>query len=253
MKNLEEIDLLELLKILLNKIWLIITISALSAVCLFSYAFYFLEPKYESSTMFYVNNNNLNIGSISYSISSSDISASQSLVDTYIVILKTRNTLETVIEKAQLNYSYEQLVSMISASSVNHTEIFQVKVKSGDPKEACIIANTIANVLPDKISSIVTGSGAKIVDYAVINPIKVSPNVSLYTLLGFAFGFVISSLLIILTYYLDDSIKSESDIVVGDKIPVLAIIPNLNRKHSKNHYYKYYKRTDNETTDIQKD
>lgn len=97
-----EIDLMHILEVLLARVWTIIVSGAVGAAILFSVATFILTPKYQSSAMFYVNNNNLNIGSSSFSISSSDISASQSLVDTYIVILKTRNTLETVIEKAKI-------------------------------------------------------------------------------------------------------------------------------------------------------
>ena len=108
-----EIDILHVFSVLLSKLWLLI-ISALVFACgFFIYASVGVTPLYQSSAMFYVNNNNLSIGSLSYSISSSDISASQSLVDTYIVILKTRNTLETVIEKADLPYDYEELVEQL--------------------------------------------------------------------------------------------------------------------------------------------
>ena len=232
-----EIDIFQIFRLLLSRIWSIILIGLLTASCFFSYAYYLVEPKYESATMFYVNNNNLSIGSISYSISSSDISASQSLVDTYIVILKTRNTLESVIEKAQLDYTYEELLPMISASSVNSTEIFRVNVRTGNPKEACVIANTIGSVLPDKISSIVTGSGAKIVDYAVVNATKVEPSVSLYTIIGFAIGVAIASVIVILKDYLDDTIRNESDLINSDVIPTLAVIPNLDSKHNSSYYY----------------
>ena len=70
----------------------------------------------------YVNNSNLSVGSTSISLT--DLNAAQSLVDTYIVILKSRPTLEDVIEKANVSYTYEQLESMISASSVDGTEGF---------------------------------------------------------------------------------------------------------------------------------
>lgn len=233
-----EFDLGKVLRVLFSKIWIIVISCFLCACFFFSYAYYFISPKYQSSALFYVNNNNLNIGSISYSISSSDISASQSLVDTYIVILKTRNTLEAVIEKAGLDYEYEKLVKMVSADSINNTEVFEVKVTSEDAKEACVIANTIASVLPDKISEIVTGSGAKIVDYAVINPSKVSPSIPLYIVAGAMVGLVISCILILFADHVDDTIYVQNDAKeIFDNIPTLAIIPDLNSA-SESHYYR---------------
>ena len=252
-----EIDLLHILEVLISKIWIIIIAGALGATLLFSYSMFFITPKYQSSTMFYVNNNNLNIGSASFSISSSDISASQSLVDTYIVILKTRNTLETVIEKSSLNYTYEQLSSMISASAVNATEVFKVTVTSTDPIEACHIANGIATVLPDKISEIVTGSGAKVVDYAVVNPVKVSPSITKYTAIGLLIGAVLACAIIILEDIFDDRIRDDAYLLnTYEDIPTLAIIPNLSKdrgEHYNNYDYRYgYYQKPNNTNENKK-
>ena len=237
-----DIDLKHIFTLLVSKLWLILLTGLIGAACMFFYASYMLVPKYQSSAMFYVNNNNINIGSTSFSISSADISASQSLINTYSAILKTRNTLETVIEKSQLNYSYSTLVSMLSASSVNGTEIFRVTVTASDPVEACKIANGITEVLPDKISEIVTGSGARIVDYAVVNPNKVYPSTTRYVGLGLLFGMGAACVLIILIDLLDDTITSDSYLLNSyPDIPTLAVIPNLMEKKKSHYYYKYSK------------
>lgn len=236
-----EIDLMHILEVLLARVWTIIISGAVGAAILFVVATFMITPKYQSSAMFYVNNNNLNIGSASFSISSSDISASQSLVDTYIVILKTRNTLETVIEKSGIKYTYAQLSGMISAAAVNSTEVFRVTVTSTDPNEACKIANSIADVLPDKISEIVTGSGAKIVDYAVVNAKKVSPSIKKYTAIGLLIGAALSCIVIILEDIFDDTIRDDTFLLsTYEDIPTLAIIPNLLNSKSNSYYYNNY-------------
>lgn len=236
-----EIDLMHILEVLLSRIWTIIITGAVGATIMFCVATFGMTPKYQSSAMFYVNNNNLNLGSASFSISSSDISASQSLVDTYIVILKTRNTLQTVIEKGNLDYTYEQLSSMISASAVNETEIFKVNVTTTDPVVACDIANAIADVLPDKISEIVTGSGAKIVDYAVINSRKVSPSIKKYTAIGLLAGVVLACVILILEDIFDDTIRDDNYLLTTyEDIPTLAVIPNLMSDNTGSYYYNNY-------------
>lgn len=233
-----EIDLMHILELLVSKIWTIIICGTIGAAILFVVSTFLITPKYQSSAMFYVNNNNLNIGSASFSISSSDISASQSLVDTYIVILKTRNTLETVIEKSDLDYTYEQLSGMISAASVNSTEVFKVTVTSTDPVEACLIANSIASVLPDKISEIVTGSGAKVVDYAVVNPVKVSPSIKKYTAIGLLVGALLACVAIVLNDIFDDTIRDDAYLLQAyDSVPTLAVIPNLLNNKAGTYYY----------------
>ena len=252
-----EIDLMHIFETLLSRIWAIIITGVIGATIAFCWAAFMITPKYQSYAMFYVNNNNLNIGSASFSISSADISASQSLVDTYIVILKTRNTLETVIDKADLPYSYGQLTGMISASAVNSTEVFKVTVTSSNPKEAFKIANAIADVLPDKLSEIITGSGAKVVDYAVVNGTKVSPSIRKYTAIGLLVGAVIASAIIVLLDIFDDTIRDDNYLLTTyEDIPTLAVIPNLMSDRSGSYYYNnyaykygaYYKKPDNNDT-----
>lgn len=125
-----------------------------------------LTPKYEAEALMYVNNTSASLGNTSFSISSSELTAAQSLADTYIIILKARTTLNEVIEKEDLDYTYEELYDMISSDAVNGTEVFSICVTSEDPEEAKNIANAIARILPDKISGIVDGSSVRVVDYA---------------------------------------------------------------------------------------
>ena len=242
--DIPEIDLVHIFELLISKLWIIAIVAFIGAVSMFYYATTMITPKYQSSSMFYVNNSNINIGSASFSISSADISASQSLVDTYIAILRTRNTLDTVIEKFDLDYTYAQLSSMISVSNVNSTEIFKVTVTSPDPVESCKIANAITEVLPDKISEIVSGSSARIVDYAAINPNKISPSISKYTIIGMLVGAVLSALIIVIIDFFDDTIKDDTYLLNAyDEIATLAVIPNLHSRHKASRYYakkKYY-------------
>ncbi|MCD7792822.1 MAG: Wzz/FepE/Etk N-terminal domain-containing protein, partial [Oscillospiraceae bacterium] len=140
-----EIDLLELLKALWRRAWVIVLAVVICGGGAFCVAFFGITPTYEASAMMYVNNSmSSSISSTISSISSGDLTASKSLVDTYIVILGTRNMLEDVIEQSGVDYTYEELSKMIEADAVNSTEIFEVTVTSTDPEEATLLANTIA-------------------------------------------------------------------------------------------------------------
>ena len=239
-----EIDLIKLFRLFLSKIHIIIICAFLCASAAFGYSSYFIKPKYQSTAYIYVNNSNVSIGGASLSLSSADLSASQKLVDTYIVILETRNTLETVISKANLNYDYAQLKGMISASAVNGTEIFSVTATSTDPEEAKLIVNTIAEVFPDKVVNIVTGTSAKIVDYGVVNRKKVEPSVTKYSLIGGVIGALLACFVIFMRSILDNTIRSEEQVSSSYDVPVLAVIPDLFGDKSKGSYYYYYEEGD---------
>ncbi|MCD8100280.1 MAG: Wzz/FepE/Etk N-terminal domain-containing protein [Oscillospiraceae bacterium] len=239
-----EIDLLELLKALWRHAWIIILAIVVGGGGAFSAAYFGITPTYEASAMLYVNNSmSSSISSTISSISSGDLTASKSLVDTYIVILGTRNVLEDVIEVSGVDYTYEELSKMIEAEAVNSTEIFEVTVTSTDPEEATLLANTIATVLPDKIDDIVNGSSAKIVDWAVIPAEKAAPSITRYTAVGMLVGLVLSCAVICVMSIMDDTIRTEDYLSTQYKtIPVLAVIPDLASTGRRGSRYGYYYR-----------
>lgn len=237
-----EIDLLKLLKALWRQIWLVILAMLVAGGIAFTYAQYMVTPLYKAGAMLYVNNASLSVGGTKVSISSADLSASQSLVDTYLVILNTRGTLNEVIQEAGLDCSYETLKGMIEATAVDSTEVFRVEVTSSDPAQAELIANTVARVLPERIADIVEGTSAKVVDYAVTPSSRYFPSLTRYTAIGILIGAVLSCGYIALRELLDDQIRSEKDL--GEhylQIPVLAAIPDMTNDDSEHYTYDTYR------------
>ena len=197
-KDAIEIDLLALAQAVWKRIWLVLASVVIGSVAAFIFAAFLITPLYQSKSMLYVNNSSISVGSTSFSISTGELSAAQSLVKTYIVIMQSRQTLNAVIEQARLPYTYDELKEMVSAASVNNTEIFEIVATSPDPEEAELIVNTISDILPDKIADIVEGSSVRVVDYGVVPVYPVSPNVTQFALVGFLLGGVVSIGLIIL-------------------------------------------------------
>ena len=233
----EEIDLWGLFTALLRRAWAIVLVAILGAVIAFGYTYFMIDPLYKSSALLYVNNSKITMGSTGVSISASELSTAQRLVDTYIVILKSRNVLNDVIEKGELDLSYESLRGMISAEAVNSTEVFEVVVTSKDPRQAEHIANTIAEVLPEKITDIVAGSDVRIVDYAVIPRGRSSPNYTRNAMMGALLGAVLCAAVLVLIYLLDDKIHSEEYLTqTYADIPLLSVIPDMDPEGHRGGY-----------------
>lgn len=236
------IDIWHIIRVVWHRAWVVALSAIVAAIASFSIAAFAITPLYSSSVMMYVNNTSFSIGSTSLSISSSEISAAQSLLKTYIVILNNRTTLEAVIDKADVDYTYEELSGMINASSVNETEVLRVTVTTENPYEAAKIANCIAEVLPIRISEVIEGSSMKIVDSGVVDLQKVSPSITKYTAVGFTIGSLISILILAVIAMMDGTIHDEDYIIDTYNYPILAKVPDLTGdRHSKG-YYSYYKR-----------
>lgn len=233
-----EVNFKRLLDAALSKAWVIIFASIIGAFVMLAVTFLFITPQYKSSAMFYVNNNAISVNA-SLSIDSGDISASKSLVNTYIVILNTRETLRDVIDYAGVNRSYSEVRDMIEAESVDETEVFRVVVTSEDPEEADTIADAIAYILPKRISNIVEGTSAKIVDSAVVASKPSSPSYTANTLMGFLIGFVLSAGFVILQELFNVTVQTEEDISLVCKHPILAAVPDMSAPSKGGYYYGY--------------
>ena len=129
-----------------RRIWLVFLVAILIAGLTLAIVSFCVTPTYQSSTMFYVNNNDLSMGG-SLNISAADLNAAKDLVASYIVILNTRKTLQSVKDYAGVDLSIGELRDMLSAESVNETEIFRVVVTSPDREQALKIAAVAAEKL----------------------------------------------------------------------------------------------------------
>ena len=234
-----EIDLGRVFRAVLDRAWIVAVVAVLCAVLAFAITFFFITPQYQSSAMFYVNNSKLSLGDASLSISSGDLTTSRNLVDSYIVILNTRETLVDVIDYAGTNLSYKDLRDMITSAAVNETEIFKVTVTSTDPQEAERLANAIAYILPKRIGTIIDGTSAKVVDAAVVPSSPSSPSYTKNTIIGFLLGFVLSVGVIALREIFDITIRSEDDVTQICNHPILAAVPDMTAPSKGGSYYYY--------------
>ena len=236
----QEIDLLKLLKVLWKRIWIIGAAALVGGIAFFLFTFFFITPKYQSSALLYVNNNSLNIGSTKLNISSGDITASSSLIDTYAVILKSRTTLEQAIREGALPYNYDQLRQKVAGGAEGKTPVFKITVTDSNPEMAAHICNTIVEIMVDErsgISAIVEGSSVSVIDYAVVASKKSSPSLSKNAVVGMLLGFVVACGVIILISLMDTTIREENYLIETYKdIPVLANIPNLFADTSGGYY-----------------
>lgn len=219
-----EITLQEIVAILWRKAWLIVLCMIVGAGIGFGVSRYMIDPTYSSKMSMYVNNNKERVDT---ALNINDLNVSQKLVTTYIEILKSDKVLGKVVEQMNLPYTNEELRKMISASSVNGTEILEVKVTTKDPEEAAAIANTLSEVAPPEIIRVVQAGDVQLIDKAVPNETPVSPNTMLNTLIAAMLGTVLSILAILVLEMLDISVKSVEDLQKHYELPVLGNIPDI--------------------------
>lgn len=218
-----EVDVKKLLKVLLKRIWIIVLCAVLVGGAVLVYTVNFVTPMYTAGVTMYVNNKNGHSGAVN----SGDLAVALQLVKTYVNIIQSDNVLEKVIEETGLVLSPSQIKGMMTASAIDETEMFRVQITSSNPQMSADIANTIADVAPEKISAIIEGSSAKVIDYARVPGAPSSPNVMMNTILGVLGGALLAALAIVVHSLLDIRIKDESDLEAICNVPVLGRIPDM--------------------------
>ncbi len=237
-----EIDLINMLRVLWEKLWIIVLSMVICGAIAFSSAVFLVAPKFTATATMYVNNS-ASVGNSTITFSSSQISAAKSLLDVYVIILKSRTTLNDVLKETGLNYTYGQLKSMISAGPVNGTEVFSISATCSDAETAEKIVNAIVDILPKKISYVVEGSSVKTIDPAVVPTSRSSPSYTRYAIIGVLVGAALSIFSIVMEDLLNTSVRDEEYLKNRYNLPILAVVPELYDPDSKSRYrgysYKY--------------
>ena len=240
------VDLSQMIRALWENALAIILAALIAATGAFAYTWFFVTPKYEAVASMYVNNSSFSVGSASFSISSSELSASNSLVNSYVFLLESRETLEAVIADTGVNYDYATMKrDIIRTKAVPNTPAFSVTVTSADPREAELIANSIAKILPQRISEIIDGASMRIVDHAIIPAKRSSPTYSnVLALYGLAGGFAAALWCVFRTVIKEQQNEtignSDSVLMNYPQLQILAVIPDMDISEKKGYYYSSY-------------
>jgi capsular polysaccharide biosynthesis protein len=236
----ESIDLLELISILLRRIWVIIASMIVAAALVFAYFSFVVSPSYTASTLLYVNNTNRQ--TIIEDLNVNDLAASQKLVNTYMVILQNEVMMDRVLDICGLSSStsVSQLSKMVSMKAVNNTEVLNISVTSKDPQRSADIANAFASIAPAEIIRVVKAGSVEVISPATPPVLPSGPNIRLNTFIGLLIGGIISSLVVLALELMDNTIKGLDDLEKHYSIPVLGEIPDFAAAAMSKGGYKRY-------------
>jgi capsular polysaccharide biosynthesis protein len=221
----EELDLLELVHIVLKRKWIIVATTIIATVISILVTMFAITPMYEANTTMMVNSSkSSSIGDLASGFDLGSINLSQKLVVTYSEIVKSRIVLEAVINRLDLDMTYNGLLTSLTSSPVGSTEILKISVKDTDPVEAAEIANTISDVFIKEVMRILKVDNVEIIDEAIPlnNPINVK--LMLNAAIAFILGIMAGVFIIFILEMLDRTIKTAEDVEKHLGLPVIGSI-----------------------------
>ena len=215
-----EIDLLELFGYYMTKIWWILGAFFLGALIAGLITHFAITPKYTATAKMYM------VSSSSQSVVDlTDLNIGQSISSDYVELLKTRPIVEGVIKEQGLDYTYNELVNMISLSVVNNTRIIQINVTSTDNEEAMNIANALAEKGVKELPKVMETPEPHIAEYAIVPVNKSSPSLTKNTMIGALLGLLLMLAIFTIRFLMDDTFKTAEDIEREFGVMPLTVIP----------------------------
>ena len=215
-----EIDLLELFAHYFDRIkWIAagFILCALIAGLITKFA---IAPKYTATAKMYM------VSSSSQSVVDlTDLNIGQTISGDYVELLKTRPIIESIIEDQGLEYSYRELVGMISLSVVNNTRIIHINATSTDRREAMDIANALAEKGVSELPKLMETPAPHIAEYAIVPVNKSSPSLTKNTMIGGLLGLLLMLAIFTIEFLMDDTFKSADDIEKVFGVMPLTVIP----------------------------
>lgn len=224
-----EIDIVVMMRVLWQRIILLILVAIFMASLFGVLTRFFIAPTYQSGFTAFINNK-AETGTQT-SVSNADTSAAESLANTYAEILHSRPMLESAAKRVKIDKPYRDLNNMVSTKIQDNTQLVNVSVTAKSSEEAYSLAKSISEIAPDYLSDIVEGSSMKIVAKPVENPQKVGPSILKSCLIGGLIGLLLAGIFVLFGEIMDTRIRSSEELEEEYGYYVVGTIPSFD-------YYK---------------
>ena len=224
------IDLKEVFTQLMNNLITIIVVTLSFAAIGFCFTKFVIPEKFEASATMIVNTRrDQNAG-----ITNDQINSAKQMVTTYAVILKSDTVVEQVIENLDLRSidGWEEITAedfaknIINVEQVSSTQVMKITAKTIDADLSADIVSEIVSIAPEMIINTVKAGSVEIISAPKANYKKVSPSLTKNTLICAFIGMILSIGFVLIKYLMDNTFKTDEDIVKHLGIPVLGVIPS---------------------------
>ena len=219
-----EIDVLQLLKKLWSKKFLIIFVALFFATLALLASIFLLKPTYTAKTRIYVVNQ-----ASENNITSQDLQAGTYLVNDYKEIIKSVEVLSDVLAEEKSDLSTAELSNMVSVSIPTDTRLIAISVEGQDPKEAAKLANSIRKLSSEKIKNVTKVQDVTTLEEAEVPDKPSSPNIKRNAVLGALVGAFLAIVGVLLGEVLDDRVRRAEDVEDILGLTLLGIVPNTDK------------------------
>lgn len=218
------LDLREIFDVIRKRIWIIVSITVAATLISGILSFFVIEPTYEAKTSIIIGKD-MSAQAQNESVQYNDVMMYQKLVKTYSEIAKSRLVAESTIKKLNLDLTTEALIKSVTVTPQADTQIMLLKAQSKKPEDAVAIVNNLAQSFIEESQRLYPTGNIQVMDTAAFPKDPIKPKKALNVAIAFFLGLMISFGLVFLLEYMDNTIKTESDVEKYLDLPVIGIIP----------------------------
>lgn len=223
------LDIIEMLYLLKRNIAIILIFAIVFTIGGFIGTKLFITPKYAASSTMIVSNK-MGEQQTSTTINTGDMQAAVGLVKTYGIIIKSDIVLSKVIDNLGLTDTVESLSKHITVTALNDTQVMEIKILDKDPSKAQSVMKEITKVAPETIVNSVGAGACNVLTGANVTDKPVSPNATKNSAIAFFLGGIIGISIILGKEFVNNTVKTEEDIVEKLGIPVIGVVPKVEGK-----------------------
>ncbi len=219
------IDLGEVFGVIVHWLWLILVVAIAFGAAAYSFSKFVLPEEFQSTTKIYVldKKSSTSSGQSTYT----DLQVGSQLTKDYAELITSRTVIEKVISDNGLNelYDYKTFLDKVSVDTPTDTRIVSITVTDHDPALAQTLANSIRTEAAELIISTMQIDAVNTYEEANLPTVKSAPSCGKWAIIAAFLGALLVSVLVVVRYILDDTVKTSEDVERYLGLSVLAMIP----------------------------
>ena len=214
---------LEVLLRIVRRVWKwLVLCGALGGLLLALVTYFWIPDKYVSQATLHIQNGTLS----SDYISTNNLAAAQTLVDSTAIIFSSDVALEPAVAVLNDGTTMEELGAALSFSATTNSEAVIIKATANDPATAYAYCSALVEVSSDVIADVYEIARVQTLDKPKIPTSPSSPSMTKNTLLGVIVGAMLMMIAAIIHYLTDMRVGGEDDLKQRMKdMMVLGEIP----------------------------
>jgi capsular polysaccharide biosynthesis protein len=227
----KRVELKQYVQIVMKKWWLIAAVVIVAVVAAGIKSYFFTTPVYQAKATLIVNQSPQQAGveTLNLGVLQSNVM----LINSYKKIVESAFIMDKVVEQnPNIGATSDQLSSKVTVTSADESQVMDIMYSGSSYQQAAQIVNAVSETFKEQIPNIMQVDNVTLLDKAdekdLPSPINNSPVLNM--LISFIVSLMLAVGIIFLLDYLDDTIKSETEMLQTLDIPVLALINKINRQ-----------------------